>query len=550
MHRAESHYDCIVIGGGVTGSGAARDLAMRGLRVALIEKRDFGGGTTGASSGMIHGGLRYLTYDVRTTRLSCQDSGYIQKIAPHCIFRIPFLFPVLEGGPVNRIFMELVESLFKAYDRYQPLKGGREHVRLSRDEALRIEPGLTPGIIGAVSMDEWGIDTFRLACMNAVSAAGHGAEVFNHATVTGLLRSGAAVTGVKVKIAGDARELRGRVVLNAAGPWAMAVAGLAGLKVALRPAKGVHLIFDRRLVNCAVIITAIDGRSLFLQPHGDVSLLGTTDDDYYGDLDDVPVTGDEVEYLLQAAERVYPSIRRARIIRAMAGVRPTLFQWGPNEDKLYREHAIHDHEQESGIAGFVTIAGGKLASYRVMAEEVSDLVCRKLGVSAGCRTHLEPLPGGEERLDPEELAAEYGVPRYITRALVFRHGAGAREIAASLGTGSTGRNVICACEGIIEAELRYSIRHEWARSLDDLRRRTRLGMGACQGAGCAFKAAMVLGEELHLSPSSVRAEWDAFLQARWKGKRPILMYGQLAQESMARWLRPPVVGVRPEGSCS
>lgn len=530
-------YDCIVIGGGVTGTGTARDLAMRGVKVLLLEKRDFAGGTSGTASGMIHGGLRYLTYDIQTTKLSCLDSGYIQKIAPNLIFRIPFVFPVLSEGLFSRIYLELIEAFFLAYDQYQSLKGGKPHIRLNREQALALEPGLTPDLVGAVTMDEWGIDTFRLSALNALAAAEHGCDVANHCEVLALLREGQSVVGVKVlnKLTGEVAEVRSGVVVNAAGPWAPEVAALAGVELKLRPAKGIHLVFDRRLVNTAIIITAIDGRSLFLQPHENTSLLGTTDDDYYGNLNDVNATQDEIEYLLQAAERVFPDIRRARIIRVMAGIRPTLFQWGPIEDRLSREHEIVDHSSRDAVARFVSIVGGKLASYRVMAEELTDHICAILGrAPVPCSTHSTPLPGNDRPIDLKGLATRYGIPEYVVQRLQFRHGSRTEAILAQTDDHPEWRQVICTCESVTEAEIRYVVQHEWVSTLDDLRRRTRFGMGPCQSCSCVVKGALILGDELKSSAKAIQQYALDFLQARWKGKRPIVMRGQMAQESLAR----------------
>ncbi|MGH9896880.1 MAG: FAD-dependent oxidoreductase, partial [bacterium] len=167
-------FDLIVIGGGVNGCGIARDAAMRGLKTLLVEKNDFGSGTTGASSQMIHGGARYLLSSVKTTKTSSIDSGYIRRIAPHLLFRIPFLFPVLKQPPksewARKIYLTLLETYFEAYDRYSKLKKGRPHTRLNPEEALSLEPELNPEMVGAVTFDEWGIDSFRLCIANVVSA--------------------------------------------------------------------------------------------------------------------------------------------------------------------------------------------------------------------------------------------------------------------------------------------------------------------------------------------------------------------------------------------
>ena len=235
-------YDLLVIGGGVNGTGIARDAAMRGLRTMLVEKKDFAAGSSGANSGMIHGGIRYLMSDPQVTRLACLDSGYIQRIAPHLLFRIPFLYPVLLARPgeptlVDRAFLYGAECYFEAYDRYQPLKNGKAHTRLTDAELHELEPGIVPGTLGAVTMDEYGIDPFRLCTLNARSAAAYGATVRNHTQVTRFLRDGPAVVGAELKDlpTGRLEEVRARCVFNAGGPWAPKIAALAGVEVKIRP---------------------------------------------------------------------------------------------------------------------------------------------------------------------------------------------------------------------------------------------------------------------------------------------------------------------------
>jgi len=533
-----SEFQVAVIGGGVNGSGIARDLALRGIHTVLLEKNDFSSGTTGACSGMIHGGPRYLQSDVQTTKNSCLDSGYIQKIAPHLLFRIPFLTPIPRSTPFARIFLELLETYFEAYDRFSPLKRGKPHTRLSREEALELEPGINPDIVGAVTMDEWGIDTFRLCAMNALSAAEAGAEVRNHTEVSGFLKEGNRVRGLRVRnlFTGAEETIRAEIVMNAAGPWLPQVAWLAGAEVKIRPGKGVHLIFDRRISNIAIFTFAIDGRQIFLMPHENGSILGTTDDDYYGSLDQLEATQDEIEYLLEGIERVFPPVRRGRISRVMTGIRITLYAWGKNEDSLSREHEIVDHEEKNGIPGFLTIAGGKLASYRLMSEEAADLICRKLGVNSPCRTHLLPLPGGDRPVNRDALAETYRIPPYLAERLIHRYGSRVDEVLEGSRKDLSLLSIVCRCEPVIEAEIRYAIRKEWARNLVDLRRRTKLGTGPCQGCRCAQRAALILAEEMQLSPGQVKRLIRDFLAERWRGKAPILAQDQLAQEELTQAL--------------
>jgi len=526
-------YDVLIIGGGINGSGIARDCAMRGLKTILVEKEDFAAGATGTCSGMIHGGPRYLEYDIETTRTSCLDSGYIQKIAPFLLFRIPFVFPVLKGDKYN---IELVETFMEAYDRFVALKNGRPHTRLTRADAFRLEPGLTPQLVGGVTMDEWGCSPFRLTILNVVSAHRYGAEIRNHTRVEDILMDeNRRVVGAKLRntLTGEREEVRARIVFNATGPWSPQLARMVGAGVKIRPAKGIHLVFDRRLSNVALTAEAIDGRSIFVLPYENTSLVGTTDDDYYGDPDNVTATRDEVQYLLEGIERVFPSIRNQRIIRAFAGVRPTLHEWRKNEDELSREHKVFDHEQTENIKGLLSIAGGKLASYRLMSEHATDVICQKLGIGANCRTHLEALPGGEGDVDIHGAAHEYGVPAYVVQRLYQRYGTRYSNVMAEEPAGSA-RSIICQCESVTEADIRHVIRHEWARTLDDVRRRTRLGSGPCQGGRCTLAAACILAEELHLGPDDLAGVALDFLQERWKGKMPVISGRQLAQEELNR----------------
>lgn len=526
----QKNYDVAIIGGGITGCGIVRDCAMRGLKTVLLEKKDFSAGTTGACMGMIHGGMRYLTYDINTTKISCIDSGYIQKIAPFLLFRIPFIIPVLKGAKFN---IELVETFLEAYDKFVHYKKGKKHTRLTKKEALEIEPGLSRDITGAVTTDEWGINPFRLSVLNAVSAKEYGADILNHTEIIEIIRDKEKIISLKVRnnLTGEIEDIYSKIFVNAAGPWVPEICKMAKVEVKLRPTKGINILFDRRITNFAVVSETIDGREILLMPHENSSMLGCTDDDYYGDLNYLTATEDEIEYLLQGMEKVFPRIREARIMRVMAGVRPTLFEWGEIEDKLSRDYAVYDHRKDS-LHNFITIAGGKLAAYRMMAEDVTDLVCKKLNVFEKCKTHIIPLPGGEREIDIKKISEEYDIPLYIIKRIYSRHGCRTEEIMHMLKENPEYRNIICICEPVVEAEIRYCIRREWAITIDDIRRRARLGTGPCQGANCIYKVAGILSEEFNLSIKDVYREILKFLQERWKGKRPILSADQLVQEEL------------------
>jgi glycerol-3-phosphate dehydrogenase len=525
---APSARDVVVIGGGVTGAGLARDLSRRGVSVLLLEKGDYGAGTSGSSSWMIHGGPRYLEFDWETTRLSNEDAGHIVTIARHMVYRVLFLLVVLPGDRNN---IERMETAMEVYDRFQPLKHAHPHIRLSAEDAIRLEPGLTPQTAGAVTMEEWGVDPHRLTFANVVDAQEHGARAANHSEVTGLLRDGDRVIGVRYRAPDGAQvEARARVVVNAAGPWVPQVAQLAGVEVQLRPAKGIHIVFDRRISNFALSAESIDGRDLLMIPHGPFTLLGTTDDDFYGDLDSVEVLEDEVAYLLQGIERIFPDIRRYRAVRATAGVRPTLFRWRPYEDDLSRRYEIFDHESRDGVPGLVTIAGGKLSMYRLMAEETAVLVCRKLGVDGESSTARAPLPGSERDATPAaELAAKFGIPALSAARLLTRHGCRAERV---LEAGRGGR-LVCRCESLTEAELVWAARHEQVRDLRDAFRRVGIGSGPCAGAACVERAAAIIGRELGWSPSQWREAGLEFVRGLWHGRAPVLDQRGWAQEELS-----------------
>jgi glycerol-3-phosphate dehydrogenase len=533
-------YDVIVLGGGVNGTGVARDCAMRGLGVLLLEKADFGVGASGNSSGMIHGGIRYMLTDRKVTALACRDSGYIQRIAPHLLFRIPFLMPFSsraeEATLVERATWYATEVYVGTYDLYQPLKRGKPSTRLSADELYQLEPALRPGLHGAMSLDEWGIDAFRLCVLNALDARERGAHVRTWTEAREVLVESGRVRGVRWRdaLTGEESEALAPVVFNATGAWSPALARRSGVRVPMRPGKGVHVTLDRRTSNYGVITTAVDGRQIFVMPHEAETIVGTTDDDYYGDPDDLEAANDEIEYLLEGASSVLPGVRRARMTRAWCGLRTTVYAYGPNEDALSREHRIVDGG-EQGAAGLLSLVGGKLASYRAQSEEATDRILRLLGrAPIPCRTHEVPLPGGDEVPDPAALAREWPVAAPVAARLVYRHGSRAREIMRLVRDDPRLGLVLCRDEAILAAEVVWCARNEMVRRLQDLRRRCRVGLGACAGGDCARISAQLVGRELGWHAERIRAELADLLDQGWRERRAILDGAQLAQEELVR----------------
>jgi glycerol-3-phosphate dehydrogenase len=521
-------FDVIVIGGGSAGAGTARDCAKRGLKTVLVERNDIASGAVATCAGMISGGPKYLM-EPPMVKLCSAESAIIAKIAKNVIFSTPILIPFLDKADVNQ------GKMFVAgYAGYSELRKGDPVVTLTKEETLKIEPKLNSEVLSSVYFREYFIDPFRLVLMNALDAKHHGAEVLTYTEVTDVLRKGDTVTGVKAidKFTGVTREIRAKIVVNAAGPWGSRVAKMAELEHPLRLNKGSHVIFDRRISDIGIIAKCIDGRTAYLFPHENTTILGTTAFDIFCDPDEVETTYDDVEYLLMAMKRAIPSIRDARIIRTMTGVRPMINQFGIPEDKVTRNYEIIDFEQKKGVSGFLSFGGGKLVLYRIMAEKMTDLICKKLGKSAECKTQVDPLVGAEREVNVSEVAAKFGVYPHVAAKLAYLYGTKAVDVL-SLGDGNPQCKMeVCNCESIPEAAIRYSIRNEWAKTLNDVRRRTRIAMGPCQGCTCIPKVAAIAADELKQSPEVLMEDMKDLLQERWRGKRPLLLGRQLVQEEV------------------
>lgn len=507
-------YDAIVVGGGLTGAGIARDLALRGVSVLLLEKEDWGGG---ASTWMLHGGPRSLEVDWDAAQLAMQERAHLVGTAPHLVRRHAMLVPVLTG------------------ERLPALPGQVPHMRVPGSEARRLEPGLSPHVIEALVLEEWSVDPLRLAWANVLDAVRSGAAAHNHARVEAVQREGSRVVGVRYRAPDGSRmDVTARMVVNAAGPWAPEVATLAGVEVPLRVARAVHVVYDRQLSGVAISAEAVDGGEVVLLPHGGVTLLGSADADHYGDPDAPVALPDDVDYLVQAAEQVFPPVRQQRPVRAAASVRGALFQWRTPAGDLPRGFEIVDHERRDRVPGLFTVAGGTLPLYRLIAERTADAVCGRLGVRAAGVTASRPLPGAGGAAPPaRELARDHGIPALAAARLLGRHGSEAPEVLQDARRG----RLVCRCEALTEAELAHAARHEQVRTLSDAFRRVGLAAGPCAGAACVEQAAQVLGRELGWSPSQRREACRDYQTAAWPARAPVLDRWGWAQEELAYGVR-------------
>ena len=522
-------YDVVVIGGGSTGTAVARDCAMRGLKTLLLEREDVASATTGACAGMISSGLKYM--DEPSIVDMCSDEVVnFKRIARHIIEKNPILTPLLEMSDVSS-----GGNFAEEYSKRAATRDVPPVLFLTPEDSLKIEPALNPDLIASIYFEEYFISPFALCMLQALDAKQHGADIKTYCEVIDILTKKGSITGVQYfnRITGKMESVKTKVIINAAGPWAHKIAALAGAKLELRLNKGAHVILDRRVVNVGVIAKAIEGRMIYLFPHENTVLLGTTALDTWEDPDTLVASQDEIEYLLKSMEWVIPSIRDARIIRTMEGVRPLIPTWKIPEGEVTRGYSVIDHEPE-GVSGLISFAGGKLVMCRHMAEVATDLVCKNLGIEAECKTHAEPLPGNKDDVDILALAKEYGISQHTVERMRARRGTETTKILELTRDHPEWKTTICTCEPVIEAELRYAIRETFPQTLNDLRRRVRLGTGPCQGTFCTFKAATILAEELELSGEDFQLEIIDFLAERWKGKRQSIRGEQIAQEELAQ----------------
>ena len=479
-------WDLLVIGGGITGAGVARDAAGRGLRVALVDAGDIAHGTSSRSSRLIHGGLRYLeTFDFRLVFEASAERRRLLALASHLVHPLPFLFPVFRKGPVGR---RKLQAGMWLYDGLSLFRNIARHRMLSRKAVAEAEPALrTDDVVGAALYYDASVDDARLALANARGAHEAGAAIVPHAEVVGFLRAGARVTGARVRdgIGGGVATVRARVVLNATGPWSDEVRRMADprAKPRLRTTKGVHIMVPReRLANRNAITfrSPIDGRVMFVLPWGDFSYVGTTDTDFRGSPSDVRADAEDVRYLLESANSIFPAAKLtdADVVSTWAGLRPLLApletDGGRSESATSREHEIW---QDRG--GLLNIAGGKLTTYRVMASEAADEAARILrerdGVESGkSRTEDLPLPAAPRQpwddfaASIRAAAALVGLDEAAAIHLARFYGEEAASVIAEIRRDPALGTRLVPTLPYLRAEIARAVRCEMTLTLEDL----------------------------------------------------------------------------------
>lgn len=471
-HLREEVFDVLVIGGGINGAGVARDAALRGMSVAVIERGDFASGTSSRSSKLIHGGVRYLEYgEIGLVLESCRERELLRsKLAPHLVRAQPFVFPIYDDDdmPVWQLRAGLT-----LYDTLAGLRNVHVHRSLSRDQLLRDEPALAAdGLMGgALYYDCW-TDDARLTVETMVAARDCGATVLNYSEVVELEKDSAGrLAGARIRdcISGRTTRARARCFINVTGPWIDRVRKLddAGAPPRLRLTKGVHAVFDRSKIgnrDAIVIRGAGDHRVMFAIPWQDKTLVGTTDTYFEGDPAKVAADADDIEYILATVNTCFPDagVTATDIVSTYAGLRPLV---APEDDMSESAISREDQIFESP-SGLISLGGGKLTTHRHVAERLTTVVGKRIGRQAGrCRTAQVALPGAAG-IAPGGVLSE--PPESFEEHLRWRYGARGPEVAALSRDDEALRQPIVSDLPDLAAEVAYAVEHEMALTLRDV----------------------------------------------------------------------------------
>jgi glycerol-3-phosphate dehydrogenase len=507
---AQLQADVLVIGGGATGAGVAWDAALRGFDVVLADRADLAEGTSGRFHGLLHSGGRYVVKDYIAAVECVQENAILRRLIPDCIEDTGGLFVTTPDDDVNYAD----QFLAGAHKASMPA----EEIPVA--EALKLEPRVNPRIKRTIRVQDGSIDVWKTVWSLARGARENGARILTYHKVIDLHRGDGAVTGARLRneLTGEELDLECRFVLNASGPWAAQIVHMAGIEgIGIIPGKGIMIAMNHRLVNTVINRCVMPADGDILVPIRTVSVIGTTDI-RAADPDEIPVTQVEVDAMLDDGERLVPGFRKARALRVWAGARP-LFQdekAGPaaaDTRDVSRTHAVVDHLERDGIKGLLTMSGGKLTTFRLMAQDLVDAMCQQLGDERASRTGETVPPGNED-------------------AQLYSLGSRLRAREETLQE----EQLICECELIGRSKLEETMQRRGTTNLDDVRRSLRLGMGPCQGGFCIYRATGILHGVGKLDGAQASGSLRSFLEERWKGSWPILYGDQLRQARLDDWI--------------
>ena len=474
--------------------------------MALIERADLTDGTSGRYHGLLHSGGRYAVRDPESARECIEENRILRRIVPHAIEDTGgFFVTTPDDDPAY------ADKWLKACHACDI-----EAEEISVSQMLREEPALNPAITRAFRVPDAASDSFDVLTALGAAIRDQRGAVFTYHEVVGLMVEAGKVAGavVRNKRTGEERRLAAAMVVNAAGAWAGQIAAMAGCPVTVRPSKGTMVAMAYRFVNTIINRCHLPGDGDILVPVGTVAVIGTTSVNV-PDPNDTSIQAWEVRKMMEEGEKMVPGFSQVRALRAWAGVRPLYEEGGAAQGReAKRTFAVLDHVQRDGVAGLVTVVGGKFTTYRLMAERAADVVCHQLGVTKPCVTKDFLLPDAR-------------VPMITPKT----HWLGHR--LEDVETAKEPSSLICECELVTRADLEQAAREHadivapWV--LDDLRRDLRLGMGPCQGGFCAYRAAGILHEMGQQDAAQATAALADFAQRRWKGQRPLLWAQSLRQ---------------------
>lgn len=499
--------EVLIIGGGITGTGVARDLALRGIPSILVEKGDINAGASGGNHGLLHSGARYVSNDLQSA-IECKEEGKIlKKTAAHCIDDCGGLFVAVEGDDENYIadFPGLCEKTALYCNR------------ISVEEALEREPALSERTIAAYEVEDGAIDPFMLSLENIAAAKALGSKLLCYTEAVKFQIVNHKIVRVHLRNirSGETTYVEPRMVVNATGAWAGSVAAMAGATINILFSMGTLLVTQSRIAGGVVNRLRPPSNADILVPGGTVSIMGTTSV-RVADPDEIRPTVAQTDLIVEQGSQMIPALETVRYIRAYAGVRPLVSLGGDRSDdrSVSRNFTLLGHE-DAGLDNFITITGGKLTTYRLMAEKTADLVCSRVGNTNPCLTRIVPLPSTMEGKWTEPGIAPR---RWIHKPIHAKD------------------KILCECEMISENTI-DDIACELKKSgeipdLLNIGKRSRLGKGPCQGAFCSVRVLAHMYDKGAMSGEHGLEDIKAFLNERWKGQRPIFWGEQLIQAEL------------------
>lgn len=501
------HTQVLIIGGGATGTGLARDLALRGVDCILVEKKDINAGASGGNHGLLHSGARYVASDPASACECKLEGRLLKKMAPHCIESTGGIF-VAVAGDDEKYIADFPGMCAKAHIDVQPL---------DLQTAREMEPALSETLIAAYAVEDATIDPFKLSLDNIAHAQMMGARLLRHTRVTGFHVGNNTIEKVRLRNQVDGKELfiETQVVVNASGAWAADVAALAGADIQMVYSKGSLLVTQERISRQVINRLRPATNGDILVPGGTVSILGTTSE-RAASPDAIYPEIHEVNHIIEQGAAMMPVLARTRYIRAYCGVRPLISHGDETDDRsVSRGFALIDHSDDARpIRNLITISGGKLTTFRLMAEKTADRVCRHLGIEAPCRTRSEPLPNTvEARWTEPGLAPNMWIRKSDPQD-----------------------KLLCECEmvpqSVVDAIV-SSLRKRGCRpNMKAIGLRSRIGKGPCQGTFCSQRVVAYLYDRGVFGGDQGVQELCAFLRERWRGQRPLLWDMPLAQAEL------------------